>query len=164
MLLSNPLDFLFAEHFRHRELCNLLEELALATRQEALLTREIIAFLSHDMALHVQDEELDLFPLLRLRSTPEDGIERVLSALTAEHAGDRYLASVVVAGLQRALAEARPIAAQADLREAMIDLARNERRHLALENAIVLPLARRRLAESDFAELAARMLRRRDET
>ena len=45
MLLSNPLDFLFAEHFRHRELCNLLEELALATRQEALLTREIIAFL-----------------------------------------------------------------------------------------------------------------------
>jgi hemerythrin-like domain-containing protein len=168
-LLSDPLDFLFAEHFRHRKLCNLLEELALATRQQTplagevlALAREVLAFLCHDMEVHVQDEELDLFPLLRLRSVPEDGSERVLSALAAEHAGDRHLANLVISGLQRVLAEGRPRAQQTGLREAMIDLARNERRHLALENAIVLPLARRRLEKADLAELSARMMRRRE--
>ena len=161
-LLSDPLDFFFAEHFRQRKLCNLLERLALAEAVDARLAAEVLGFLQHDMVLHVEDEEADLFPLLRLRCPPEDGIERVLTALAAEHAGDRHLAELVIRGLQRTLQEAQPIAAQAGLREAMIDLARNERRHLALENAVVLPLARLRLATADLAALSANLMRRRD--
>lgn len=160
-LLSDPLDFFFAEHFRQRKLCNLIEEMALAETLDWTLTAEVLDFLRHDMALHVQDEEEDLFPLMRLRCPPEDEIERVLSALTAEHAGDRHLAELLIAGLQKALAEAQPPAAQAGLREAMIDFARNERRHLALENSVVLPLARRRLTPADLARLSAGLLHRR---
>lgn len=163
-LLGDPLDFFFAEHFRHRKLCNLIEDLALAETLDGRLAAEIIAFLRHDMALHVRDEEEDLFPLMRLRCPPEDEIERVLSALSAEHAGDRHLADIVIDGLQRALAEAQPIAAQAGLREAMIDFARNERRHLALENSVVLALARLRLTRDDLSELSAKLVQRRNDS
>jgi len=161
-LLGDPLDFFFAEHFRQRKLCNLIEELALAEVFDTRLAVEVVAFLRHDMALHVQDEEEDLFPLVRQRCAPQDEIERVISALAAEHAGDRHLADIVIEGLQAALREGTAVAAQAGLREAMIDFARNERRHLALENSVVLPLARLRLTAADLAELSARMMARRD--
>lgn len=160
-LLSDPLDFFFAEHFRQRKLCNLIEQMALADRLDSLLAAEVLAFLQHDTVLHVLDEEQDLFPLMRKRCPPEDEIERVLSALTAEHAGDRHLAAIVIEGLQTALRDAQAIAAQPGLREAMVDFARNERRHLALENSVVLPLARLRLTPDDLAQLSARLLRRR---
>jgi len=84
----------------------------------------------------------------------------VLSALTAEHAGDRHLADIVIEGLHTALHDARPVSAQPGLREAMVDFARNERRHLALENSVVLPLARLRLTPDDLGQLSAQLLRR----
>lgn len=160
-LLGDPLDFFFAEHFRQRKLCNLIEEMALADSLDPLLAKEVLVFLRDDMAMHVLDEEEDLFPLMRERCPPEDEIERVLSALSAEHAGDRHLAQLVTEGLETALRESLPVAVQPGLREAMIDFARNERRHLALENSVVLPLARRRLSVDDLARLSARLLRRR---
>ena len=160
-LLSDPLDFFFAEHFRQRKLCNLIEQMAQADRLDPLLAAEVLAFLQHDTVLHVLDEEQDLFPLMRRRCPPEDEIERVLSALTAEHAGDRHLAGIVIEGLQTALRESQAIAAQPGLREAMVDFARHERRHLALENSVVLPLARLRLTPDDLAQLSVRLLRRR---
>jgi len=160
-LLGDPLDFFFAEHFRQRELCNLLEEMATAEALDALLAAELLAFLRHDMVLHVQDEEADLFPLMRQRCPPEDQIERVLSALSAEHAGDQHLSGIVAAGLQAALRDTTPIAAQPGLREAMIDFARNERRHLALENSVVLPLARLRLSADDLVRLSEGLASRR---
>jgi hemerythrin-like domain-containing protein len=160
-LLSEPLDFFFAEHFRQRKLCNLIEELAMADALDRRLAAEVLDFLRHDMALHVRDEEEDLFPLIQRRCLPEDEIDRVLSALTAEHAGDRHLADVMIDGLTRALNEERPPGNSPELREAMIDFARNERRHLALENSVVLPLARLRLTADDLAELSARLAARR---
>ena len=161
-LLSSPLDFFFAEHFRQRKLCNLIDDLALAETLDLRLAEVVIAFLQHDMVLHVQDEEQDLFPLVQQRCPPEDEIGRVISALAAEHSGDRHLSEIVIAGLQKALRDAIPIAEQAGLREAMIEFARNERRHLALENSVVLPLARLRLTAADLAALTARMTARRE--
>lgn len=160
-LLSDPLDFFFAEHFRQRKLCNLIEQMALTETLDALLAAEVLGFLQHDTLLHVLDEEQDLFPLMRKRCPPEDEIERVLSALTAEHAGDRHLADMVIEGLRTALRDAQPVSAQVGLREAMVDLARNERRHLALENSVVLPLARLRLTPEDLAQLSAGLRQRR---
>jgi hemerythrin-like domain-containing protein len=161
-LLSDPLDFFFAEHFRQRKVCNCLERLATIKALDVTLATELLGFLRRDMALHVQDEEEDLFPLMRLRCSLEDGIERVIAALSAEHAGDRHLADIVITGLESALADGPLPAADPELRDAMIDFARNERRHLALENSVVLPLARLRLTAADLAELSARLTRRRD--
>lgn len=160
-LLSDPLDFFFAEHFRQRKLCNCIEVLAEADSLDHNLAAEILAFLHHDIALHVQDEEEGLFPLLRRRCAPEDDIEKVFTALSSEHAGDRHLADKIVSGLEAALADDRPVSAQSELRDVMVDFARNERRHLALENSVVLPLARRRLSEDDLAALSENMVERR---
>ncbi|MGD1880617.1 MAG: hemerythrin domain-containing protein [Kiloniellaceae bacterium] len=160
-LLSDPLDFFFAEHFRQRKVCNCLERLADAAALDSALVEELLAFLRHDMTLHVRDEEEDLFPLMRQRCPPEDEIERVLSALSSEHAGDRHLADIVIAGLEAALAGGPLPVGDPGLREAMIDFARNERRHLALEISVVLPLARLRLTADDLADLSARLAARR---
>ncbi|HMA14803.1 MAG: hemerythrin domain-containing protein [Bacteroidota bacterium] len=160
-LLNDPIDFFFAEHFRQRTVCNLLELLAAAESLDQAMAGEVLSFLKHDLSLHVQDEEEDLFPLLRRRCLPEDAIERVLAALTAEHAADRLLAETMVSGLQHALRGKASVVSRTRLRAAMRDFARNERRHLALENAVMLPLARRRLTDRDLTMLTVRMWWRR---
>ncbi|MGF1593706.1 MAG: hemerythrin domain-containing protein [Kiloniellaceae bacterium] len=163
-LLRDPLNFFFAEHFRQRTLCNLIEEMTHAEILDEETVSGVLEFLRHDMELHVQDEEQSLFPLMRCRCPPEDEIERVLSALSAEHAGDRHLAELMISGLEAVLAEGRPVGSETGLREAMVDFARNERRHLALENSVLLPLARLRLTAKDLAEMSASMIERRRAT
>lgn len=160
-LLSDPLDFLFAEHFRQRELCNLLGEMARADLLDRGLAMEIVTFLRHDLVLHVQDEEEDLYPMMRRRCPPEEEIERVFTTLTTEHAGGRQLAERMSVGLEAALRKEHPVAVSPGLRDAMLEFAHSERRHLALENAVVLPLARRRLTPKDLEAMAARMRARR---
>lgn len=160
-LLNDPIDFFFAEHFRQRTVCNLLEQLAAADPLDHAMAGEVLSFLRHDLPLHVQDEEEDLFPLLRLHCLPEDEIERVLAALTAEHAADCLTAKTIVSGLQHALRGKASVAIRARLRAAMREFARNERRHLALENAVMLPLARRRLTDRDLTRLTVQMWWRR---
>lgn len=160
-LLNDPIDFFFAEHFRQRTVCNLLEVLAKAEPLDRAMADEVLSFLKHDLPLHVQDEEEDLFALLRRRCLPEDGIEQVLATLSAEHAADRAMAETIVTGLQQVLRGRASVARRTRLRRAMRDFARNERRHLALENAVMLPLARRRLADKDLTMLTVQMWWRR---
>ena len=163
-LLSAPLDFFLSGHFRQRQFFDCLDRLAAAADLDRDLAAEVVVFLRLDMALHVLDEEQGLFPLMRLTCRPEDEIDSVLSALSAERAGYSRLAGQVIAGLEAALAAAQPLAAQAGLGEAVTDFAGNERRHLARENSVVLPLARLRLKADDLADLSARMIARRGAT
>ncbi|WP_299398847.1 hemerythrin domain-containing protein [Pelagibius sp.] len=160
-LLAKPLDYIFADHFRQRTLCNLLEELADATALDEALAREVVAFLVGDMAVHVLDEEDDLFPLLRRRCPPEDEIEAVLGALAREHEADERMAGNIVEGLQACVATGNAPRADPDLRARLTEFARRQRRHLAVENSIVLPIARQRLTELDLANLTKRMTERR---
>jgi hemerythrin-like domain-containing protein len=162
-LLDDPVGFFFAEHTRQRQLFNGLERLAAAERFDSGLATEVLAFLRGDLPLHKLYEE-DLFSLMRLKSPPEDAIEEALSALSAEHAAADRLIGLVIAGLEAAVRSPRPIATQPGLSEAMADFVLSERRHLALENSIVLPLARRRLRAKDLAALSARMAARRAAT
>ncbi len=159
-LLSAPLDFFFAEHFRQRQLYALLDQLAAAETLDPTLVEPVLDYLRHDMPLHVCDEEEGLFPLMRRRCRPEDEIESVLTKLSTEHAAHRSLARRVIRGLERALAEGQGLDAYRGLRKALRDYARGDRRHLALENAVVLPLARLRLKARDLAELSAGMTAR----
>jgi hypothetical protein len=45
--------------------------------------------------------------------------------------------------------------------EALLKLAKQEKSHMALENAVVMPLARRRLTADDFEALSMRLAARR---
>lgn len=160
-LVHEPLNWLFAEHYRHRQLCQLIERVGAATillRDEA---REILAFLRHDMPLHVIDEEDDLFPLLRRRCQPGDELDAVLGGLAAEHRDDLELARTLISTLERALMEGRAPGHDRETRRLFLEFASHERRHIALENAVVLPIARLRLTAADLRSLSIRLAARR---
>ncbi len=160
-LIHEPLNWLFAEHYRHRQLCQLIERVGNATVLLSDEAHEILAFLRHDMPLHVIDEEDDLFPLLRRRCQPADELDAVLGALSAEHRDDLEQARALIAALEQALADGRPPSHDRETRRLFTDFALHERRHIALENAVVLPIARLRLTAADLRSLSVRLAARR---
>ena len=160
-LLKEPLDWLFAEHFRHRQWCRLIETLAKSGIFDEEALSAAVAFLREDLPLHILDEEEDLFPLLRRRAVPEDDLERILGILSADHRIDQERVTHLLVGLNAALVAKKAPGLDADLRALMLDFVTKERRHVALENAIVIPLARLRLSAIDLKSLSARLGARR---
>ncbi len=158
-LLASPLEFIAADHLRQRHLCCLLERLAQAPSLDPGLASTVVYHLTGDMVVHVLDEEEDLFPLLRRRAAPDDGIARVLGLLASEHREDERLGAIIVAGVREACAADAPLSDEA--RAACRSFARRQRRHLAVENALVLPLAGARLTPLDMKGLGRRMAVRR---
>lgn len=154
-LLREPIEYIFADHFRQRMLCGVLDGLATAKRPDSELAARALEFLRGDFSLHVLDEEEDLFPLLRRRAAPDDDIAPVLGELSAEHAADKRDAEAIAETLT---ADTPPIK---DWRVLFSRFAANERHHLIVENAIVLPLARVRLTAGDRSSLGRRMAARR---
>lgn len=106
------------------------------------------------MPLHRADEERSLLPRLRPHAGPD-----LLLRLTAGHGRDRLLAQHVLPGLRR-LAEGGPV--QEGFAAAALGFAALHRRHLELEEAEVVPLARRCLTAETLREVAAEMAGRRD--
>ena len=160
-LLADPLDYIFADHFRQRVLCNLLEELADAASLDVGKAQDVLAYIRTDMPIHIRDEEDDLFPLMRRRCAPEDEIDALLAKLGAEHAADDRFAKEIVEGLATVTATGAPVRSMPDLRHKMLAFARSQRRHLMVENSILLPIARARLTRRDRTDLGKRMAARR---
>ncbi len=161
-LLLEPLDYIYADHFRQRAVCVKLEQLIEdpddpCARHEAA---EILAFMEQDLPLHIADEEDSLFPLLRLRCQPEDDIEQVLQILSEEHASDEALAKDLIAELRR-LSTARGRAGGRALKWVALAYIQTQRRHLSWENALLLAIARRRLMPADLVSLGRDMAQRR---
>lgn len=158
-LLRNPLAYIAAEHGGQRALCNLIENFAGTPDFDHEVARAILRYLGRDFSRHVRDEESDLFPILRERCLPEDEIEIVLARLHAEHRDEKRLAGGVEHELTMLLEQKKPILDLA-LRERLFQYARSLRRHLALENSVVLPLARVRMTQADLAKLSTAMRNR----
>ncbi len=160
--LAEPLDYIFAEHFRQRVLCNMLDEIADQERPDKSAIEAVLRYLRVEFAPHMQDEEHDLFPMLRRRAEPEDRIDDVIAQLTQEHAADRLDAKLITEGLAKVLAGKAKTGEASPLAKLLHRFAENERNHLTLENAIILPLARIRLTDDDIRNLAHRMAARRN--
>ncbi len=158
---ADALEFILLEHLRHRQMCKALERLAGASEFDAEHIARLADFIRFDLTLHVVDEEEDFFPVLRKRCLPEDGIEAVLDQMTKEHAEDKSLSERVRDVLTRCLIEQQPPSAIAGGAEVLRSFAQHEKRHMVLENAVVIPLARRRLTARDLAVLGERFAARR---
>jgi iron-sulfur cluster repair protein YtfE (RIC family) len=163
-LVREPLEFLFAEHYRHRQMCRALEQLAVHPVFDATALSEVEAFIARDLADHVRDEEEDLFPLLRRRCAPEDEIDAILQVLSEEHEADERLAAAAREVLKKAMVRGVPIPMIEGGPLALQHLAEQERRHLALENAVVMPIARLRLNAADKEALSRALAERRGQT
>lgn len=160
-LISEPLNWLFAEHYRHRQLCKIVEGLARSGIYDEERLTLVIDFLRRDLPLHILDEEEDLFPLLRRRAQPEDDVERILGILASDHRADQDRVGNIIAGLEQARVARTPPSFDANLRALLTEFVGLERRHVALENAIVIPIARLRLKPEDLESLSERLAARR---
>ena len=158
---DDPLDFILYEHLRHRVMCNALDSLADAERFDAASVTRLAEFIRSDLTLHIADEEEVFFPMLRRRCLPEDEIDAALQRMNREHAEDRELSAAVRVFLLTAAPEGRAIATIPGAAAALHLFAQHQRRHMMLENAVLIPLARRRLSDEDFAVLGARLASRR---
>jgi len=161
-LFREPIDYLFADHYRQRIVCKHLDQIAFdpGTDQVAKLAEVVLDYLERDLPLHIADEEQDLFPRLRARCGSEDRIEGILTQLSEEHARCQELGLHLSAGLRR-LAEGHSSTQEDAFLEVASTFAETQRRHFALEERSVLPLARERLSPSDLAELGRSMAARR---
>lgn len=156
-LMRTPLDFLMAEHLRQRQAAKILSMVA-----DGLINRKTIAgvvrFIEEDMAQHILDEETALFPLLRRKCEADDNIEALLGVLADEHREDEAQSDDALAIL-RALAAGEEVGD--DQRALLQDFADRLRRHIALENGVLLPLARSRLDQASLDIIAQSMIERR---
>lgn len=158
---ADPLDWFLAEHQRHRQFCRLLNALAVAEAFDEAQVTAALDFFAHDVPQHFADEEETLFPALRAHALPEDEIAAVLDRLHAEHEADADRVRQLSQALQVCLARRQPPSTNEDVKQALQHLARSELHHLALENAVVLPIARLRLAAPDLAAMSERLAVRR---
>lgn len=160
-LLKEPLVWFFAEHYRHRDVCKRLLDLSGSVKFDETVLLEIEHFLEIDMPLHIIDEEDDLFPLLRRRCEADDQIENVLGMLSGEHASDMQDANALVALIKKAISDKRGLAGYADTEKVVPPFCHSQKRHIAVENAVVLPIARLRLSDGDLQNLGRRLAARR---
>jgi len=155
-LLAAPIDYLHAVHLREREICAVLDRIADLGHAEESEATSVISFLSDELPAHLEDEETDLFPLLCERCTEEDEIGRLLGKLRRDHRHADFDTPRITAILRNATSGIRPAACRTLRR-----YADHARRHLILENAILLPFARLRLTKRDLMVLRTAMSRRR---
>ena len=159
-LLRQPLDYILADHLRHRVLCQLCDQLADAEELDVAVADQVLAHISEDLAIHVIDEEQDLFPLLRRRAIDAEDLDEVLGRLSAEHASDDALGETLVAALRASIDTGECLLSDA-VRTALRTFAHDQRHHIALENATVMPLAKALLSAKDLKSLGQRMAARR---
>ena len=158
-LLANALDFIHEDHLRQREICAALDRIAHANDPDAGDIACVTGFLTDELPLHLEDEESDLFPLLKRRCTPEDEIGKAIGRVLVDHARAKAGAGRVIDVLEMlARGKARP---SGDQSAALTAHAAAARRYLILENAIILPFARLRLTAQDLETLCLRMRARR---
>ena len=158
-LLATPLDFLSEDHMRERQVCCVIDRLALSMSFDHSAAQTVLRFVNEELNLHMRDEAEDLFPLLTRRCPAEDGIGRAISRIRS----DLDEATRLLPGLRAVLA--RCLDAGGELatedRQLLTQFAGHVRRHLAAENAILIPIARARLTRRDLQRLSRQMRARR---
>jgi len=157
--LENPLDFITDDHTREREVCELIDKLVARSPVSPEERHMMLVFLNERLPLHLADEEIDLFPLMLKRCDPEEEIDKVITKLESDHSHVHADASAIAALIEANQTDARGFSADACAQ--MEEFAYHARRHLNLENAILLPIARARLTQADLETMKLHMLERR---
>jgi hemerythrin-like domain-containing protein len=157
--LENALDFIVEDHMREREVCALIDNLVAARPINRAERQMILSFLTKDLPQHFADEEMDLFPLMLERCDPEEEIKSVIDKLESDHVHAFSDAPAIAALIQEMETGDAPFSEAACAQ--LAEFASHARRHLILENAIILPIARARLTKDDLKIMREHMLERR---
>lgn len=158
-LLVNPLVFISEDHMRERQICVVIDGLAMADTLDRQAASCVLRFLNEELGVHLRDEVEDLFPLLARRCTEEDAIESTINRIRADQVEAIRLLPRLRAALAGCLDTGGDLTAED--RAMLTRFAGHMRRHLIAENAILLPIARVRLTRADLRTLSKHMLSRR---
>lgn len=159
ILIANPLDFISEDHLRERQVCAVIDGLAMADALDRRSATAVLRFLNGELNVHLRDEAEDLFPLLARRCTEEDAIEGAIARIRADQDEAMRLLPQVRAMLAGCLDSGLSLTTEE--RTVLTSFAGHVRRHLVAENAILLPIARARLTRSDLRTLSKHMRTRR---
>lgn len=159
-LIDEPLEYILAVHGQQRCICAALRSVASRGSIARAAADRIVAFLTRDLVLHHQDEDEDLFPALRKRAHPEDNLGAILARLSDDHLQSARMIESLIDTLTAHPAK-DPIGLKPRQTELMQAYAAGEHRHLSIENAIVLVIARKRLTGGDLAAISRAMKARR---
>lgn len=151
-----PLGRLGLEHSLQLELCNCLEHIAdlLPDSVDRRLAKSAATMLEGGLTHYVTFENEKLFPLVRRRG--DGAIADALRQLEGEHLRDEAFALEIaeeLEGLCKRAACRNPEMLGYMLR----GFFEGRRRHIAWENTVVIPFARRVLQPDDLGELATWM-------
>ena len=163
--LVDPIEFIRREHDRQCEICDQLENLANfpETPHDSASIEAIRGFLARDLSLHIDDEEIDLFPAVAGRCDSDDVWNDILYQLTSEHELDRALARPILEELDNISESGSALNAVRFARNVQA-FVETQRRHLSWENRVLLPFADKQLTDEDKVAIGARMASRRSAT
>lgn len=156
--LCDPISVLQSEFSVQSQLCDLLELIAdnLPLDVDPGDLRAALPLLKRGLQHHVFLQEQLLFPVLRARATIEDKIDSILGQVEREHAIDQCLAVEIGEDLEILQHTGTPQNPNM-LGYMLRSFFENQRRHMAWEAHVVLPLARQLLSQSDRERLASLM-------
>lgn len=151
-LLGDPFAFLYSEHKRQRIAATQLQHIA--SGGDVSDVTALRDFLTGDYALHRRDEREAFFPLLQQQCLPRDKIDLLIARLDDVEASSG-LSAVTAAALLDEVSKGRGLkTAEA---EQLAAFATQMRRHLAIENSAILPIAQVRFDANAVKEMSDRM-------
>jgi hemerythrin-like domain-containing protein len=172
---DEPLELWLACHERVQRFCNLLGRVkehverhgADAEAAESALS--IRRYFNEAAPRHHEDEEIDLFPRLLARLDKQAAtsdadeaahIRAAIGALTAEHRANEVLWAALDAALAQ-IAQGEAAALDTTKVEAF---SRTYRRHIEVEESVVMPAMQRHFSTADWNDVGAAMAKRRGVT
>ncbi len=152
----DPIGLISEEHALQRELCDLLEALAdgLPHSFDKALAVIAVSILEGSVPRHMRLEDEALFPVLRTRVATDDPLHAALACLEDEHERDGATLVELTDALKTAASESS--VKNADMLGYMLrGYFDGQRRHIAWEDRVILPVARQVLTADDLATLQA---------
>lgn len=159
-LLERPLDYLAADHERHRAVCAFLRRVVKDGAIQGASAGAVAGFLNKEFPLHLADEHDALYPALVRRSRDDMEFVAALQRVAAAHDAAVASLSPVVSGL-KAVSSLPAARLSPQLAQALDDYVREEEKRLAFENAVILRIADVRLRKSDIEAIRGDMKARR---
>ncbi|MBX3454430.1 hemerythrin domain-containing protein [Ferrovibrio sp.] len=147
---ASPFETMLNQRMALLSICAMIDRLPLSGPDTlSQLGPALAAYLRQDFPAIVAEEEEGLLPLLRQRLLLGDDLEPAIRQLSDEHRRDTQRALSLAAECD-ALAEGLDPEDVAGILVSLAAFAEQQRRHLAWEEAIILPVARARLTEQDL--------------
>lgn len=155
---SDPLTVLVKDRLTYRRAMADIVSLARAPEPDRAIAEAAVRFLRDEVPLQLACITLDFFPILRQRAEPDDGVDVLLARLERDHL-DIAEARNQALKILWAMSVGRRVSAER--RAQLSAYAETECKRLALESAVMLPLAQVRLTKADRNQLWRRISGRR---